>query len=52
VLADIEKAAKERQKLAEEGRKISVKPMPMPSKGLLKSYADGSTSKLQRMDQN
>jgi hypothetical protein len=33
VLADIEKAAKERQKLAEEGRKINIKPLPMPSKG-------------------
>jgi hypothetical protein len=33
VLADIEKAAKERQKMAEEGRKINVKPLSMPSKG-------------------
>jgi hypothetical protein len=33
VLADIEKAAKERQKMAEEGRKINIKPLPIPSKG-------------------
>ena len=34
VLAEIEKAEKERQKLAEEGRKINIKPLPMPKKGL------------------
>lgn len=45
VLADIERAEKERQKLAEEGRKISVKPLQMPTKGL-RPYADGSTAKL------
>ena len=51
VLAEIEKAEKERQKLAEEGRKINIKPMPMPTKGL-RPYGDGSMAKLQRMDQN
>lgn len=51
VLAEIERAEKERQKLNEEGRKINVKPLPMPTKGL-RPYADGSTAKLQRMDQN